>query len=122
RRGTNDGAATSAAPNAIITPPAHRRPRADSHHTREVRRAMGGISGRMYCGRFDCETEKKTSGMRIQRKRKMFVLSRFSNRDVSTTTVHGNAPNSRNGTKYHGGPVLFRALVASRCTVSVTST
>jgi len=25
---------------------------------------MAGISGRMYCGRFDCEIEKKTSGMR----------------------------------------------------------
>src|SRR5436190_9913950 len=105
RRWTSDGAATSAAPNAIITPPAHRRPRADAHQTREVKSAMAGISGRMYCGRLDCEIEKKTSGMRIQRYRNVrgwsFVVGRRSKNDEQTTTLHGNAPNSRNGTKYH---------------------
>ena len=31
--------------------------------------AIGAISGRMYCGRFDCEIEKKMNGIAIQSSR-----------------------------------------------------
>src|SRR5437660_9830166 len=110
RSRTNQGAATSAAPNSSISTAAARRPRAESHQTRAASSATAGISGRMYCGRFDCEREKKTNGTAIQSARKTVALS-FFQRDASTTALHGNAPNSRYGTKYHGGPVRLSAFV-----------
>src|SRR5205809_7964294 len=103
RRWTNDGATTNAAPNAITTAPAHRRPRADWHQTREVSRATAGMSGRMYCGRFDCDSEKKRKGMRIQSQRNVRGWSlvvgrcaRRTNNDEQRTTLHGSAPKTSN--------------------------
>src|SRR5262249_30167765 len=115
RRWTTDGAATSAAPKTIIPAPAHRRPRAESHHTRAASSAMAGISGKMYCGRLLWESEKKRKGMRIQSQKNvrgsLFVVLRSTTNDEQTTTVHGSAPKIKNGTKYHGGPVRLSAPV-----------
>ena len=122
RKCTSAGAATSAPPNTIITTPAARRPRGDSHQTLAVSSAIAGISGRMYCGRFDCEREKKSRGTRIQRRRKSRGRSLVVGRRTNKKTLHGSAPNSRNGTKYHGGPVRLSAFVARRSAVSVTTT
>src|SRR5689334_12228257 len=85
--------------------------------------AMAGITGRMYCGRLDCEIEKKTNGTRIQSARKSVVSSRRSLRHAKKATIdHGSAPPTMYGMKYHGGPVRLSAFVARRCAVSVTRT
>ena len=85
--------------------------------------AIAGITGRMYCGRFDCEIEKKTNVTRIQIAAKIIGSSRSLRRhDIAVAIDHGNAPPIRYGMKYHGGPVRLSAFVANRCAVSVTST
>jgi hypothetical protein len=85
---------------------------------------MAGISGRMYCGRFDCESEKKTTGMASASSQKTTVGSGLLNfLQLATATIdHGREPASRYGTKYHGGPVRLSSSVAMRAAVSVTST
>ena len=90
---------------------------------RAASNAMAGITGRMYCGRFDCEIEKKRNGTITHNAAKTITSSRRSRRhDISAGMHHGSEPPITNGMKYHGGPVRLSAFVARRWAVSVTST
>ena len=58
------GAARTIAPTTAVTIAAAR-----NRSSRATSSAIAGISGRMYCGRFDCEIEKKMNGTTIQSQR-----------------------------------------------------
>ena len=60
---------TSAIRRRAARSPPTREPIRASRQMRATSNATGAISGRMYCGRFDCEIEKKMNGMAIQSSR-----------------------------------------------------
>ena len=119
-------AATRMMPNAVEAIAAARDARRLSNHLHATKSATGAMRGRTYCGRLDCESEKKTNGIANHRSR--YLSSHRGPRSAvrgpreTAAKHHGNAPPIRNGMKYQGGPVRFSSPLASRPAVSVNKT
>ncbi len=93
-------------------------------HREANKRATAGMSGRMYWGSLERESEKKTRGTNSQRKRytRLGSIPPSKRRRPKANGHQGKNPAPAMTRKYHHGWVRWSSSLLTRCQVSVMAT